>query len=44
MNQFLQGFIKGTFLPNKFKIDKRISHFSTLIISGQMQEKTQLKN
>jgi hypothetical protein len=37
--RFYQGYI----LPNKFKIDKRILHFSTLIISGQMQREDAIK-
>ena len=36
--RFYQGYI----FPNKFKIDKRILHFSTLIISGQMQREEAL--
>lgn len=38
--RFYQGFI----LPNKFGIDKRKIHFSTLIMSGQMDRKDALED
>jgi len=38
--RFYQGFI----LPNKFGIDKRKIHFSTLIMSGQMNRKDALED
>lgn len=38
--RFYQGYI----LPEKFHVDKRILHFSTLIISGQMTREDALHN
>jgi N-acetyl sugar amidotransferase len=38
--RFYQGYI----LPKKFKVDKRRLHFSTLIISGQMNREDALKD
>lgn len=38
--RFYQGYI----LPNKFNVDKRKLHFSTLIMSGQMDKQTALKD
>jgi N-acetyl sugar amidotransferase len=37
--RFYQGYI----LPKKFKIDKRKAHYSSLILSGQMDRETALK-
>lgn len=37
--RFYQGYI----LPKKFKIDKRKAHYSSLILSGQMDRKTALE-
>ena len=44
MNQFLLEFYQGYLLPYKFGIDKRILHYSTLIISGQISREEALKN
>lgn len=38
--RFYQGYI----LPNKFKVDKRLLHFSTLVVSGQLRRETALTN
>ena len=37
-------FYQGYLLPYKFGIDKRILHYSTLIISGQISREEALKN
>jgi len=39
ITRFYQGYI----LPNKFNIDKRRAHLSTLIVSGQMSREAALK-
>lgn len=39
ITRFYQGYI----LPNKFNIDKRRAHLSTLIVSGQISRETALK-
>jgi len=40
ITRFFQGYI----LPNKFNIDKRKAHFSSLIVSGQMTRNEALEN
>jgi len=40
ITRFFQGYI----LPNKFNIDKRKAHFSSLIVSGQMTRHEALEN
>ena len=37
-------FYQGYLLPNKFKIDKRILHLSTLIVTGQITRDDAIKD
>ena len=43
MSQYLQDFIKANITFRKFKIDKRILHLSTLVVTKQISRNEALK-